>query len=138
MWHLLGDLSSDIYNLGVHQEASITSGAPFFLAECRRRCFAKSYHLDSLLSSLFNRPPRILRRFADCKLPLNLSEEELLADPVRVEQACSKLSSDGWNPEGTYFPTTAIRLRYLTGEIREEVAAYEGRPMTRENLAELQ
>lgn len=138
VWHLLGDLSSDIYNLGIHHEASITSGTPFFLAECRRRCFLKAYHLDGTFSALFNRPPRILRRYSDCKMPLNLSDEDIIADPVQLEQACSKLTPDGWDAEGRCFPTTAVRLRCLTAEIREDVAAYEVRPMTRENLAELQ
>ena len=138
VWRLLGDLSSDIYSMGVHREASITANTPFFLAECRRKTFHKAFYLDISLSSTFSRPPRILRRYSDCRMPLNLADEEVLAGPLELEQAYTKLSPEGWNQEGKYFPTSSIRLRSMAAQVREAILEYELRPMTNEAIAELE
>lgn len=115
----------------------VSSQTPFFLAEVRRRTFVKSYYLDITLSSLVNRPPRILRRYSDCKVPLNLANEDIFLDAAQVARAISKLTLDGWNTESKYFPTSCIRLRFMAAEIREAVLEYEFRPLTQENIVEL-
>ena len=124
--------------MGLHREATLAASAPFFLTECRRKAFIKAYYLDMVMSSLFSRPPRILRRYSDCNLPLNLADDEILGTPEQLEQALGKLSPEGWNMDGKYYPTTSIRLRCMGAEIREEVLAYEYRTITIENLAELE
>lgn len=137
VWRLLGDLSSDIYAMGIHREAVIALQTPFFLAEVRRRTFVKSYYLSISLSSLVSRPPRILRRYSDCKMPLNLANEEIFLDALQLEQAIGKLTPDGWNTESRYFPTSCIRLRFMAAEVREAVLESEFRPLTQENIVEL-
>ena len=116
VWRKVGDLTSDIYAHGVYRESFNSSNTPFFLVECRRRIFARAYHYDKSMSSLFDRPPRILKRYSDCEMPLNLSDEEVLAEPVVLEEACRRLTEDGWNAEGKFFSSTWTRVRYLTAQ----------------------
>lgn len=40
VWRSIGDLTSDVYILGIHRESKVASGTPFWLAECRRKSWA--------------------------------------------------------------------------------------------------
>ncbi|KAK4565902.1 hypothetical protein LTR86_003751 [Recurvomyces mirabilis] len=121
VWRALGDVSSDILAAGYHNEKLITQDTPFFLAETRRRVFVKAYVLNMALSSLFDRPPRISRRYSSTLAPLNLSDDEVLAEPERLRAAQSRLSADGWDMSGPYYPSSFIRMRLATAEISEEI-----------------
>ncbi|KAJ6141208.1 hypothetical protein N7470_010104 [Penicillium chermesinum] len=96
-WCCLGDLYADILGFGVNRDAFNTIDTPLFLTECRRKVFAKAYHTDKYLATLFDRPPRLLKRHADSKLPLDLADSEILASPSGIAKARSSLSPDGWN-----------------------------------------
>ncbi|KAI1408229.1 hypothetical protein F5Y13DRAFT_182781 [Hypoxylon sp. FL1857] len=101
---------------------------PFFLAECRKKTFATAYYLDKVFVSTLNRPPRIPARYADCGLPLDLSEDELFSTvPEILEQARSKLSLDGWSSDGCYQATTWARIRGTLGGFREETIEFQFR-----------
>ncbi|KAK3679719.1 hypothetical protein LTR78_000095 [Recurvomyces mirabilis] len=121
VWRALGDVSSDVLAAGYHNEKLITQDTPFFLAETRRRVFVKAYVLNMALSSLFDRPPRISRRYSSTLAPLNLSDDEVLAEPEQLRAAQSRLSADGWDMSGPYYPSSFIRMRLATAEISEEI-----------------
>lgn len=127
VWRTLGDLATDIYALGLHREVTYSAETtPFFLAECRRKTFVKSYHMDKLFAAASNRPPRISARHADCRLPLDLSEDELFANsPEVLDRARNNLSPDGWSMDGSYRPTTWARLRYILSQFREEIVEHQ-------------
>ena len=122
----LGDLATDILALGLNREATHAT-TPFFLAECRRRTFARAYYLDKVFASVFMRPPRITARHADCSLPLDLSDEELFASSAVIEHAKHNLTPDGWNTDGKHQVATWARIRYILAELREETVEYQFR-----------
>ncbi|KAJ5662675.1 hypothetical protein N7462_011601 [Penicillium macrosclerotiorum] len=127
VWRRLGDLATDLLALGLNREATYSVDlAPFFLSECRRRFFVTDYYLDKLFAMIFNRPPRITARYADCKLPLDLSDDDIFAStPEKLEQAKSNLSEDGWNMDENYRTATWARMRYVLSQFREEIVEYQ-------------
>ncbi|RAL08021.1 uncharacterized protein BO97DRAFT_446425 [Aspergillus homomorphus CBS 101889] len=128
VWRRVGDLATDLLALGLNREATY-SATPFFLAECRRRTFVRAYYLDKVFASVFNRPPRITARHADCSLPLDLSDEVLFTSQEEIDQAKQKLTQDGWNTDGMHRIATWARIRYILAEFREETVEYQFRPL---------
>ncbi|KAK5111350.1 hypothetical protein LTR62_005190 [Meristemomyces frigidus] len=140
VWRGIGDLSSDILTLGYHKEASVTKDAPFFLAETRRRTYMKTYCLDMAVSSLFDRPLRLSRRFSDIQLPLDLPDAAVTAPPDELGAAREHLSPDGWNTTGAYNPASFLRMRVITAQIKEEILEHTfalSTPQSRERLRAL-
>lgn len=113
------------------------NNTPFFLVECRRKVFAKVYYIDKFISTLFDRPPRLLKRHSDSKWPLDLADAEVLAGPAELAQAQAKLTPDGWNAEGKFCASTWARVRCITAEMLEEIYEYNFCPMTADNVAKL-
>lgn len=137
VWRRLGDLSTDVYALGIHRESNHAGKIPFFLSECRRRTFAAAYHVDKLICTFFERPPRILRRFSDCKMPLDLLDNEVLADANKTEQTGLQLGPEGWSPTPRFTSSTWARIRYVLGVFREEILEFPFRQFTAENKLKL-
>ncbi|EME48148.1 hypothetical protein DOTSEDRAFT_147401 [Dothistroma septosporum NZE10] len=137
VWRRLGNVTTDIFAAGFHREAKNTSKTPFFLAECRRKAFVAAYQLDKFIATLLDLPPRILRRYSDCKMPLELTDEQLLSDPEALAQARARLSPDGWSPDKQYIPATWQRVRFQLGMLREDILEYPFLPPTLENNAAL-
>jgi hypothetical protein len=127
VWRLVGDLATDLLALGLNREATYApERTPFFLAECRRRCFVTEYYLEKMFGLVFNLPSRITPQFVDVNLPLDLSDEEIFADtPEALEEAKSRLTDDGWNTDGKYRAATWARLRYILSRFREEIVEYQ-------------
>jgi hypothetical protein len=108
------------------------------LAEIRRRFFAYVYQYDKFICFLFHRPPRISKRFTDCRMPLDLSDIELLGTPGQVEQACSKLDQEGWNSQKLLQGSvTWIRSRFMLGQFREEMLEVPFKGLTADRVTEL-
>ncbi|KAJ5308920.1 hypothetical protein N7508_004299 [Penicillium antarcticum] len=128
VWRQVGDFATDLLALGLNLEATYQA-SPFFLAECRRRTFARAYFLDKVFAAVFNRPPRITARHADCNLPLDLSDDALFQSPDGIEQAKTKLDQGGWNTDGKHRAATWARIRYILAEFREEIVEYQFRSM---------
>ncbi|KAJ5408499.1 hypothetical protein N7509_002382, partial [Penicillium cosmopolitanum] len=128
VWRRVSDLATDLYALGLNREATYSSESiPFFLAECRRRTFVRAYYLDKIFATVFNRPPRISSRHADCKLPLDIPDDALftISSPEVLSEIKTNLTHDGWNTNGIRSTATWARLRYILGEFREETAEYQ-------------
>ncbi|KAJ5684561.1 uncharacterized protein N7477_000906 [Penicillium maclennaniae] len=130
VWRRMSDLATDLFALGLNRESTYSPDfIPFFLAEARRRMFSKVYYLDKLFAMVFHRPPRIAARHADCKPPLDLSDDELFPDsPGILDRTRKSLTHDGWNTDGRYRPTTWARVRYILGQFREEIVEYQIQP----------
>jgi len=93
---------------------------PLFLRESRRRVYAAVFRSDKSLADFFGRPPMMSRRYSDRKLPLDLEDDIVTSDePEVVNEALSKLDSNGWDPDSTMKPTSWIRLRYQMAVIKE-------------------
>lgn len=124
----MGDFSSDIYTLGWHKESVITRNAPFFLQEIRRRLFVKTALLHVFQADIYGRPPRVLRRFSDVKMPLDLADDQLCGTPEVLETARANLAPSGWNRNNGFYPASLCRFRAMCAEIREEIYEFTCRP----------
>ncbi|KAJ5266744.1 hypothetical protein N7478_009552 [Penicillium angulare] len=126
VWRRVGDLATDLLALDLNREATY-SATPFFVAECRRRNFARAYYLDKAFAAVFNRPPRIIACHADCKLPLDLPDDNLFLPPDQLKNARYSLTPDGWNTDGKHISATWLRIRYILAEFFEEIVEYQFR-----------
>lgn len=96
------------------------------------------YHSDKLMSVLDDRPPNISIRYADCRMPLDLTDSELLAsDPAELFRSQQNLTHDGWSVEERYSSSTWARLRFQVAVMREEVLEYNFQSPTPENVERL-
>ncbi|RAH86862.1 hypothetical protein BO86DRAFT_351993 [Aspergillus japonicus CBS 114.51] len=98
-WQMLGDLTTMVFALGLHQPAA-DSDIPFFLGEIRKRAMVAAYALDKDIATCLGRPPRICWRYCNIQFPLDLSFEEVVAEPLVREAALQQLDAAGWNKDG--------------------------------------
>ena len=67
------------------------------------------------------RSPLLSRRYSTCQLPLDISEDELIAEESRLSEIRSELDLQGWNTSGEVYTSTWARGLLLMNIIREEV-----------------
>ncbi|KAI5368109.1 hypothetical protein Slin14017_G031450 [Septoria linicola] len=77
------------------------------------------------MGQVWEPPPRMLKRYSDCKLPLELTEQELLSDEATLSEARQKLTSDGWKQEGVYCSATWNRMRFMASVLYETIMEFE-------------
>lgn len=80
-----------------------------------------AYTIDKALATFLGRPPLISWRYCDIPMPLDLSWDEIAAEPTTRAAAIANLNTDGWNKNGTLQMGTWARLSLLTSIIREKV-----------------
>ncbi|GES59314.1 fungal specific transcription factor [Aspergillus terreus] len=119
-WHRLGELSTHMFELGLHRDSHQSPDLPPFLVESRRRLFAAAYQLDKSIATFLGRPPRITQRHSDCRLPLDIGDEALSSN-AQIALASQSLDSNGWNLHGRFQRSAWIRLRFLISMFREEI-----------------
>ncbi|KAI4818563.1 hypothetical protein E4T44_10471 [Aureobasidium sp. EXF-8845] len=136
-WRRLGDLSTDIFALQIHREVTIEK-VPFFLAECRRRIFAAAFHWDKLLATLFDRPPRIPSYYADCRLPLELTDDQLCLDDPRDEEQASVERTGGWHTGTSNYSASWIRTLYIIAQFKEETLLHHLKPLDDQTRSKLE
>ncbi|ORY15257.1 hypothetical protein BCR34DRAFT_558944 [Clohesyomyces aquaticus] len=119
-WRRVGELATQIYALGMHKESK-GSHLPHFILETRRRIFCSAFNVDKTISTFLGRPPRLSRRHTDIRLPLDISDEDLVSDPTTLEAAIGNLDSQGWNTQDRWLRSSWIRQRYRTSQLREEI-----------------
>lgn len=107
----------------MHREENYSADKiPFYLAEFRRRTFGFVSYLDKAFVTMLSQPPRMSSRYADCKLFLDLSDEEVIAATTQgLGQLQKTLTTDGWNTDGCYRNTTWARLRYDWSELEQSI-----------------
>lgn len=116
----MGDLSTLIYALGLHQKENNDS-LPLFLVEHRKRLLVGSYMADKELATFLGRPPRISWRYINVEPPLDITYGELFAEPEIRDAAIRQLDRDGWNTREEPTHSTFIRAMYRMGPVRELV-----------------
>lgn len=81
-----------------------------------------AYSMDKVLATFLGRPPLISWRYCDIQMPLDLSVEEIFADPVVRDAAIARLDEkDGWNLESSLAKGTWPRIALITSVLREKV-----------------
>ncbi|OKL58737.1 hypothetical protein UA08_06318 [Talaromyces atroroseus] len=119
-WKVVGDLCTLVFALGYHQKQNSVM-LPFFLVEHRKRLLLGAYAIDKELATFLGRPPRISWRHIDIDLPLDISYEELLAEPEIRDAAIARLDKDGWSSNGTVSKISFARAMFVMGRVRELV-----------------
>lgn len=107
--------------LGLHDEVESTSYTPSFRSENKRRILAHAFILDKILVAFTGRPPLLSRRYCSTPLPLDLSEEDLLAGGGTLAVAVETLDEKGWNTQGTVTSATLHRARVVVAFLKDEI-----------------
>lgn len=116
----MGEVSTAVFALGLHQEPDST--VPFFLKETRKRIMLAAYALDKQLATFLGRPPLISWRYCDIDPPLDLSYDEIVANPETRNAAIASLEeNNGWNKEGIASKGGFARAILITSITREKV-----------------
>jgi hypothetical protein len=96
----------------MHCESEAAKTEPTFLREARRRLHSSIYRSDKTLAIFLGRPPMMMWRYSDRRLPLDLRDDILTSDdPAVFNDAVSRLNPAGWNTFGKIYPASFIRLR---------------------------
>ncbi|PYH47009.1 putative C6 transcription factor [Aspergillus saccharolyticus JOP 1030-1] len=119
-WRKLAELATVAFTLGSNQSEKDTR-TPFFVVELRKRLVAGAYSIDKQLATSLGRPPQISWRYYDVQFPLDLSYDEILAEPKVREAAISKLDKTGWNTQGVVGKSAWLRIALLIGSTREQI-----------------
>lgn len=120
VWRRMGDCITCCFAEGIHCEEGFD--VPYSLRESRRRIYAAAYRSDKTLATFFGRPQMMACRYSNRKLTLDLDDEVIVTeDPAILDTALALLDSEGWNTDGTIWPTSWIRLRFTMGVFRERV-----------------
>ncbi|KAJ5575176.1 hypothetical protein N7450_009075 [Penicillium hetheringtonii] len=127
VWRRVSDLATDLFALGLNREATYSPELiPLFLAECRRKIFARAYYLDKYSQRSSIAPPRISSRQTDCKLPLDIPHDAPLTTSLEtLSEIQHNLSHNDWDADGIISTVTWARLRCILGEFRVEIAEYQ-------------
>lgn len=117
-WPILGFVIRLAQSMALHRDPDSLPNLPKEEGEIRRRLFYTLAAQETALSVMWGRPNGIT--FADCKMPKNISDEELYANPV-----------DSKSTEGDY-EITYNRATWLIGDItRDLIAASETSDLAR-------
>ena len=107
--------------LGMHAEPSNLPYKPSAMSEAKRRILCGAFKADKQLATISGRPPLLVRTFVSTPLPLDLSDETLLAGGAVLDTAVRNLDSNGWNTEGKILPVTMLRARTMLSCIRDAI-----------------
>ncbi|KAJ5917134.1 hypothetical protein N7466_010688 [Penicillium verhagenii] len=120
-WRKLGDLATTLFAFGLHQQST---NLPFFLKEIRQRTMIAAYAVDKSGATFLGRPPLISRQYCDLPMPLDLSWDEVLAEPAAREAAIANLTVDGWNKEASFQKGAMGRICLLASIFREKALEF--------------
>ncbi|KAL4962719.1 putative chromatin structure remodeling complex protein RSC3 [Aspergillus stella-maris] len=122
VWQKLGDLSTIVYALGLHQpKEDPDESSPFWLPEIRKRTMACAYAIDKQLATSLGRPPRISSRYCHLPLPLDITYDDILAKTTNENQQNLKTDAEGWNTEGKFTVGVKIRVALLASMLQENI-----------------
>ncbi len=91
------------------------------VSEFRRRLFCYIFIGDKQIATFMGRPPALSRRYITCHTPLDLSDEELMAEGEELEAIKGRLDPNGWNVDGKCYPNTICRAWMMMALIRDEI-----------------
>lgn len=65
------------------------------------------------------RPPPLSHNYVSARLPMDISEEELMEDDLTLIAA--QLDDQGWNTKGATYPATFSRVFMIFNSLRHEI-----------------
>ncbi|KAL7933181.1 hypothetical protein V8C35DRAFT_305115 [Trichoderma chlorosporum] len=120
-WYSHGTAVSMVTFLGLHALEKETPYTPTLCSENKRRLIAQIFNGDKYCVAFSGRPPLLNRRYCSTPLPLDLRDEDLIADAATLQRAVKRLDDRGWNTQGRIYPVTLIRARRMLAALLEEV-----------------
>lgn len=134
-WRALGEVVAMVTYLGYHalgqqgeepdhaqaQEQPTTTTTTTVEAQARWRLVSQIFVVDKVAASFSGRPPLLGRKYMLTPLPLDLSDEALLAGGETLARAVAALDERGWNTEGRFLSTTIVRARRLLAVVKDEI-----------------
>lgn len=95
---------------------------PSISSEARKRVFASVFRMDKGIATFTGRPPMFSRRYTTSQsLPLDVTDEVLLAGGEVLARAIASLDENGFNTDGKVYSATILRARTLLALVRDEV-----------------
>jgi hypothetical protein len=91
-----------------------------FITELRRRIFAVVFCIDKGSSLLTGRPPALSYRYCKFKIPLDLSEEEIMREDD-LERAVASLDAEGWRTDAKFHGLTVERTHAMLAIVLDEI-----------------
>lgn len=89
--------------------------------EARRRLFYGIMVLDKAAAIVTGRPPLLNSRYISTKVPLDVTNEELMGSRSSLIEAAARLDSNGWNRNHGITPVKYMRSRIDSALIRDEI-----------------
>lgn len=120
-WKRSGILATAMIFFNLHQEIKVDDDTPFFIAELRKRLFVCAYENDKYSAIYNGRPPRLTRRYCMLQSPLDLTDEQLMADGPELQLAVQSLDEQGWNSDQRVQRCTFARLFIPNSLLAEEI-----------------
>ena len=117
----MSDATSALYAFGMHEEIQAGPDLPFFLAECRKRLFARIYTTSMATSIFLGRPPQISRSFSCLHIPLDLEDRHFELSGAELSEELTHYDENGWNTSGEVRIGSLFRLGMLISTIREDL-----------------
>ncbi|KAF2492744.1 hypothetical protein BU16DRAFT_466528 [Lophium mytilinum] len=120
-WQKSGEINNALLAFGLHQEIKVDADTPFFIAEFRKRLFVQAYGSDKATAAFVGRPPRLSHQYCLLQLPLDLSDDQLMADGLDIGVALTCLDEEGWNRRGSINSCTWARICAHHARIYEDI-----------------
>ncbi len=113
------ELAAVVMYRGLHKLAKPVLVTP--ATEYQKRVFMQAYDTDKSLCCFLGRPPLISEQYCFMRLPLDLSDEQLISSSLVLDEAIQRLDKHGWNTDGKIHETTTARARIELSRIKEEI-----------------
>ncbi|KAJ5908936.1 hypothetical protein N7495_001618 [Penicillium taxi] len=122
-WARSGRLINDLFAMDIHRdpERPQSSDTPWFLREIQTRLFACIYEADKSLSRVLKKLPRLPRQYCNRRLPLKISDENVLTAGFTLDDAIIDMPHLGNCIRQESFPSDWLRIRYLFATLKEVV-----------------
>ncbi|KAJ5508767.1 hypothetical protein N7527_010910 [Penicillium freii] len=122
-WARSGRLINDLFAMDIHRdpERSQASDTPWFLREIQTRLFACTYEADKSLSGVLGKPPRLPRQYCNRRLPLKISDENVLTAAFTSDDSIVNTPHLGSFICQESFPSDWLRIRFLFATLKEVV-----------------
>ncbi|KAG8673661.1 hypothetical protein FPOAC1_006975 [Fusarium poae] len=121
VWNSHGEAVTMMTYLGVHAQKNTIPYTPSLSSEHKRRIFGRIYNLDKAIVAFTGRPPLLDHRYCTTQMPLDFSDEDLLAGGAALERAAAELTQGGWNTHGGVYPSGFCRSAYQLSVILNEI-----------------
>lgn len=119
LWKRMGSLTAATTAFGLHKPSTAEKPYSLLFIELQKRIFSSALGMSCELATFHGRPPGLTRHYLSNNLPLDGSEEEIMADDE--DSLREKLCPDGWNKAGKIYPATLGRAFMTSHLIREEI-----------------